>query len=49
MVILSNSFKQTEGVGFPEAVERLAALAGLPMPVQRPEEKARQQKAATPA
>ncbi|MAZ01791.1 MAG: DNA primase, partial [Sneathiella sp.] len=39
--------KQTEGVSFPEAVERLAALAGLPMPVERPEEKARQQRAAT--
>ncbi|WP_340151748.1 DNA primase [uncultured Sneathiella sp.] len=39
--------KQTEGVSFPEAVERLAALAGLPMPVERPEEKARQQHAAT--
>lgn len=39
--------KQTEGVGFPEAVERLAAIAGLQMPVQRPEEKARQQRAAT--
>ncbi|MDF2367758.1 DNA primase [Sneathiella sp.] len=39
--------KQTEGVAFPEAVERLAALAGLEMPVERPEEKARQQRAAT--
>ncbi len=39
--------KQTEGVSFPEAVERLAAVAGLPMPVERPEEKARQQRAAT--
>ncbi|MEX1036592.1 MAG: DNA primase [Sneathiella sp.] len=39
--------KQTEGVSFPEAVERLAAIAGLQMPVERPEEKERQQRAAT--
>jgi DNA primase len=39
--------KQTEGVSFPEAVERLAAIAGLQMPVERPEEKARQQRAST--
>ncbi|MZR32409.1 DNA primase [Sneathiella litorea] len=39
--------KQTEGVAFPEAVERLAAFAGLQVPEERPEEKARQQRTAT--
>lgn len=39
--------KQTEGVSFPEAVERLAAIAGMPMPVQHPADKARQQRTAT--
>ncbi|MEH6401828.1 MAG: DNA primase [Sneathiella sp.] len=39
--------RQTEGVEFPEAIERLADLAGLQMPVQRPEEKKHQQKTAT--
>lgn len=39
--------RQTEGVEFPEAIERLADLAGLQMPVQRPEDKKQQQKAAT--
>lgn len=39
--------KQTEGVAFPEAVERLASIAGLQMPVERPEDQARRQKAAT--
>jgi DNA primase len=39
--------KQTEGVGFPEAVERLASIAGLQMPIERPEDQARRQKAAT--
>ncbi|MCF8466002.1 MAG: DNA primase [Sneathiella sp.] len=39
--------KQTEGVSFPEAVERLAAIAGMAMPVERPEDKARQQRVAT--
>ncbi len=39
--------KLTEGVAFPEAIERLADLAGMQMPVQRPEERQRQQKAAT--
>lgn len=38
---------QTEGVAFPEAIERLADLAGLQMPIQHPEERQRQQKAAT--
>jgi DNA primase len=39
--------KQTEGVSFPEAIERLAGIAGLEMPVERPEDRARQQRAAT--
>ncbi|MCR9213782.1 MAG: DNA primase [Proteobacteria bacterium] len=39
--------KQTEGVSFPEAVERLAGIAGLPMPVERPEDRERQKRAAT--
>src|SRR6476469_1032814 len=32
---------ETEGVSFPEAVERLAAMAGLPMPTFSREEEAR--------
>jgi DNA primase len=39
--------KQTEGVSFREAIERLADLAGLQMPVERPQERERQKKAAT--
>ncbi|WP_169543016.1 DNA primase [Sneathiella aquimaris] len=39
--------KQTEGVSFPEAIERLADLAGLQMPAQDPHEKQQQQKSAT--
>ncbi len=39
--------KQTEGVSFPEAVERLAGIAGLPMPVERPEDREKQKRAAT--
>lgn len=39
--------KQSEGVSFPEAIERLADLAGMPMPVERPEERQRQKQAAT--
>ncbi len=31
----------TDGVTFPEAVERLAAMAGMPMPIFSPEESAR--------
>jgi len=34
---------QTEGVSFPEAVERLAAQAGLPLPKVSREEEAREQ------
>lgn len=39
--------KQTEGVSFPEAIERLAGLAGLPMPVMDRRERAKQEKSAT--
>jgi DNA primase len=35
---------QTEGLSFPEAVERLAALAGIPLPKASPEAEAREQK-----
>jgi DNA primase len=35
---------QTEGLGFREAVERLAAEAGLEVPVDSPEEKAKEQR-----
>ena len=38
---------QTEGLSFPEAVERLAGLAGVPLPKVSPEAEAREQKAAT--
>jgi DNA primase len=37
----------TEGVGFPEAVERLAAMAGVPMPKVSREDEAREQKRKT--
>ncbi len=39
--------RQTEGVEFPEAVERLAAMAGIAVPTQRPEERERQKRSAT--
>src|SRR5690606_41551425 len=39
--------RQTEGVEFPEAVERLAAMAGIAVPTQRPEERERQDRPAT--
>lgn len=39
--------KQSEGVSFREAIERLVDLAGMEMPVERPEERQRQQQAAT--
>src|SRR5713101_7778489 len=32
----------TEGVSFPEAVERLANLAGLPLPVSSPDDEKRE-------
>lgn len=35
---------KVEGLSFPEAVERLAGLAGLSMPVDTPEERARSEK-----
>ncbi|PHQ71941.1 MAG: DNA primase [Sneathiella sp.] len=38
---------QTEGVGFPEAIERLAGIAGLAMPIERPEDREQQKRAAT--
>ncbi|HWP24927.1 MAG TPA: DNA primase [Xanthobacteraceae bacterium] len=38
---------QTEGVSFPEAVERLAAMAGLPLPTPSPDDEAREQKRKT--
>jgi DNA primase len=37
----------TEGVGFPEAVERLASMAGVPLPKVSPDEDAREQKRKT--
>jgi DNA primase len=36
----------TENLAFPEAVEQLAGLAGLPMPVESPEEREREQRRA---
>ena len=38
---------QTEGVTFPEAVERLAAMAGVPLPQVSPEADAREQRRKT--
>ena len=38
---------RTENLSFPEAVERLAGLAGLQMPVQTPVERERAKRAAT--
>ncbi|MBM3534977.1 MAG: DNA primase [Alphaproteobacteria bacterium] len=38
---------KSEGLGFRETVERLAAEAGLQMPVERPEEREREQRQAT--
>src|ERR1700704_4165019 len=37
----------TEGVSFPEAVERLAAQAGMPLPKVNPDEEARDQRRKT--
>src|SRR3984893_2216797 len=37
----------TEGLSFPEAVERLAAQAGVPMPVMTPEAQAREEQRKT--
>jgi DNA primase len=38
---------QTEGLSFPESVERLAGLAGIPIPQVSPETQAREQRART--
>ena len=38
---------ETEGLSFPEAVERLAALAGLPLPVETKEQQEQDQRRAT--
>jgi DNA primase len=38
---------RTEGVAFPEAVERLAGMAGMPLPKISPEEDARQERRRT--
>src|SRR6476469_6661503 len=38
---------QTEGVGFPEAVERLAAMAGVALPRSTPEAEAREERRKT--
>lgn len=38
---------ETEGLSFPEAVERLANLAGLPLPVSSPDEEKREAKRKT--
>lgn len=38
---------ELEGVSFPEAVERLAAQAGVPMPVFSPQEREREEKRST--
>src|SRR5947209_3542454 len=38
---------ETEGVSFPEAVERLAAMAGIPLPIPSPDQDAREKKRAS--
>ncbi|MBV9064572.1 MAG: DNA primase, partial [Methylobacteriaceae bacterium] len=38
---------ETEGVSFPEAVERLAAMAGIPLPTPSPDQDAREKKHAS--
>ncbi|WP_457795771.1 DNA primase [Methylocystis sp. S23] len=38
---------ETEGITFPEAVERLATLAGLPMPVETKEQREEEERRAT--
>ncbi len=38
---------ETEGISFPEAVERLAGMAGLPMPVETGEQRESEQKRAS--
>jgi CHC2 zinc finger len=39
---------ETEGVSFPEAVERLAEMAGVPLPAYSPEAEAREERRKTP-
>ncbi|MBE7638028.1 DNA primase [Sneathiella sp. P13V-1] len=39
--------KQTEGLNFRETIERLADMAGMQMPVERPQERVRREKSAT--
>ena len=41
------SVMETEGLSFPEAVERLAALAGLPLPVETQEQQEQDERRAT--
>ena len=38
---------ETEGVSFPEAVERLAEMAGVPLPAYSPEAEAREERRKT--
>jgi DNA primase catalytic core len=38
---------ELDGMGFPEAVERIAAMAGVPMPARDPEAEAREKQRAT--
>lgn len=42
-----NFLMETEGVSFPEAVERLAVMAGLPLPVETTEQREQDEKRAT--
>src|SRR5271166_643368 len=42
-----NFVMETQGLGFPEAVEKLAGMAGLAMPVETPEAAAAEKRRAT--
>jgi DNA primase len=42
-----NFLMETQGLSFPEAVEKLAAMAGLAMPVETPEAQAQERRRAT--
>ena len=42
-----NFITETQGLSFPEAVEKLAAMAGLAMPVETPEARAQEKRRAT--
>src|SRR5947199_6287262 len=44
---ISDSLMQTEGVSFPEAVERLASMAGVALPRFTPEAEAREERRKT--